>query len=141
MIDFGLAEKFLNVKRNPKEKVGMVGTARYTSINSQLGFQQSRKDDLESIGYMMVFFLKGALPWQDIVAATKEQKYNLILQIKMNTSIEKLCEGVPSEVMGYFRYVKNLGFDERIASVTRSQLQVHLENLQDFIRVEVLFLR
>ena len=79
LIDFGLAEKYLNVKRDPKERVGMVGTARYTSINSQLGYQQCRKDDLESIGYMMVYFLKGALPWQEIVAATKEQKYNLIL--------------------------------------------------------------
>lgn len=90
----------------------MTGTARYASINAHLGFEQSRRDDLEAIGYMLVYFMKGSLPWQGLGGKTKSDKYNAIKDSKMKTPVELLCKGIPSEFAQYINYTKNLKFDE-----------------------------
>lgn len=120
LIDFGLSKKFLNDKHEHFEflkGVGLVGTPRYTSINSHLGFQQSRRDDLESLGYILVYFLKGNLPWMNMVfpkdqMLASESKNALIMKKKQDTTLEELCQGLPVEFLEYFKYVKALKFNE-----------------------------
>lgn len=115
LIDFGLSKKFIEkgIHIPFKEKVGLVGTARYTSINSHLGNEQSRRDDLESLGYILIYFLKGSLPWMNLNGQTKEEKHKLIVNMKMATSIEKLCEGLPKEFEDYMKYCrKELKFED-----------------------------
>jgi len=115
-IDFGLATKYL--KRDgqhlPQENGHrFLGTARYASINAHLGNTQSRKDDLEAIGYLLVFFFLGKLPWQGIRCSDKEKRYRLILEKKQQTSRKTLCKGLPRPFLKYFEYIDSLGYDER----------------------------
>lgn len=84
LVDFGFATKY--VKENGEhipyaERCGQIGTARYTSLNSHLGIQQSRRDDLESLGYLLVYLAKGDLPWNNLKALSKDEKNKLILQV------------------------------------------------------------
>lgn len=118
LIDFGLAKRY----RDPRtlfhipyrENKSLTGTARYASLNTHLGIEQSRRDDLESLGYLMIYFLNGRLPWQGINdAIDKEDKYAKILARKRTTTIESLCAALPPEFALYFNYVRSLGFDER----------------------------
>lgn len=90
----------------------MTGTARYASINAHLGQEQSRRDDLEAIGYMLVYFVKGSLPWQGLGGKNKTEKYNAIKDKKMQLSVEALCKGIPSEFAEFLKYCKNLRFEE-----------------------------
>jgi len=117
LIDFGLAKKYRSIKthvQNPLiKKNKLTGTARYASINALKGYEHSRRDDLESIGYILIYFLKGKLPWQRINAKTKEEKYNKILEKKMEISSYELCKGLPIEFENFIEYVKNLGYTER----------------------------
>ena len=125
LIDFGLSKKFLNDKNEHIEfskGVGLVGTPRYTSINSHLGYQQSRRDDLESLGYIFIYLLKGKLPWMNINyqkyikpntnMLTSEMKNNVILKIKQEITSEELCSNLPIEFLEYFNYVKNIKFSD-----------------------------
>jgi len=113
LIDFGLSRSFLSEDGHHipfKDKKGMVGTARYVSINTHLGYEQSRRDDLESIGYILIYFVKGSLPWQNLPAKNKEEKYEKILDIKRKTTIEDLCKDLPKKFIDFFYYVRNLAF-------------------------------
>lgn len=78
-----------------------------------MGIEQSRRDDLESIGFMLIYFLKGKLPWQGLPAKTKQGKYDAIKDKKASTSIETLCEGFPEEFAIYLNYCRKLGFEEK----------------------------
>lgn len=116
-IDFGLSKRFRNPKtleHNPYgEHTALTGTARYASINTHLGIEQSRRDDLESIGYVLVYFCKGQLPWQGIKAASKKEKYAKIMEKKLATPIDKLCKDLPVEFSTYINYCRSLKFEER----------------------------
>ena len=91
----------------------MTGTARYMSIHSHLGKAQSRRDDLESIGYVLIYFLKGRLPWQGFkVGGNIKEKYKKIRDAKMKMSIQRLCRDVPKEFEAYMSYVKSLQFSD-----------------------------
>ncbi|KAJ3607838.1 hypothetical protein NHX12_024889 [Muraenolepis orangiensis] len=91
----------------------LTGTARYASINTHLGIEQSRRDDLESLGYVLMYFNLGSLPWQGLKAATKRQKYERISEKKMSTPIEVLCKGYPSEFATYLNFCRSLRFDDK----------------------------
>ena len=115
LIDFGLSKKYINSNGNHIEfRLGknMTGTARYCSIYTHQGIEQSRRDDLESIGYVLIYFLKGNLPWQNVQVNNNEKHFEKIGQMKQNISIEELCSDIPYEFVKYFEYVKQLEFDE-----------------------------
>jgi serine/threonine protein kinase len=107
VIDFGLAKKYRDPKTHAhiayRENKNLTGTARYASVNTHLGVEQSRRDDLESLGYVLLYFLRGSLPWQGLKAATKKQKYERISEKKMATPPELLCKGFPQEFVQYFQ--------------------------------------
>ena len=117
LIDFGLAKKFRDFKNHKhieyKEGKHLVGTARYASINTHVGIEQSRRDDLECIGYLLIYFIKGSLPWQGISANSKEQKYQNIMGKKISVCIEDLCRDLPGEFKLYLDYCRNLKFEEK----------------------------
>jgi len=85
---------------------------RYASINAHLGIEQSRRDDLESMGHVLMYFNRGSLPWQGLKAATKKQKYDRISEKKMSTPVDVLCKGYPTEFAMYLNYCRGLRFDE-----------------------------
>ncbi|KAK6161256.1 hypothetical protein DH2020_004644 [Rehmannia glutinosa] len=117
IIDFGLAKKYRDLQTHKhipyRENKNLTGTARYASVNTHLGVEQSRRDDLESLGYVMMYFLRGSLPWQGLKAGTKKQKYDKISEKKMLTPIEVLCKSYPSEFISYFHYCRSLRFEDK----------------------------
>ncbi|KAB2072280.1 hypothetical protein ES319_A07G005300v1 [Gossypium barbadense] len=117
IIDFGLAKRYRDSTTNRhipyRENKNLTGTARYASCNTHLGIEQSRRDDLESLGYVLLYFLRGSLPWQGLKAGTKKQKYDKICEKKVSTPIEVLCKSHPVELASYFHYCHSLTFDQR----------------------------
>ena len=114
LIDFGLAKKFTKngEHRSFKEQKEYVGTPRFSSLNSHLGYELSRRDDLESFGYILVYFLRGFLPWQNLKAKDKNEKHEKIRELKRKIKIEDLCSGLPVEFEEYLNYCRGLQFDE-----------------------------
>ena len=115
ILDFGLAKKYRSsrtlqhIKFNINKK--LTGTARYASINALRGCEQSRRDDLEAIGYVLMYFLRGSLPWQGLKVNKGEDRYKKIYQKKKATKAEDLCEGYPKELCDYINYTRNLDFE------------------------------
>jgi casein kinase I family protein HRR25 len=117
IVDFGLAKAYqdheLLIHIPYRENKSFTGTARYASINNHLGVEQSRRDDMESLAYMLIYFLRGSLPWQGVRAATKMQKYGLIMGMKMTTPTEFLGRGLPREFAIFLNYTRSLRFDDK----------------------------
>lgn len=117
IIDFGLAKKYRDHKTHLhipyRENKNLTGTARYASLNTHEGIEQCRRDDLESLGFVLMYFNRGSLPWQGLRAATKKQKYQKIFERKKATTIEELCKNHPPEFASYLRYCRSLRFDDR----------------------------
>jgi serine/threonine protein kinase len=116
IIDFGLAKKFLSstgVHIKYREGKSLTGTARYASINTHIGIEQSRRDDLEGVGYVLMYFLRGSLPWQGLHATDVKQKYEKIKEKKIMTKVEDLCKGFADEFVQYCNYCRSLKFEDK----------------------------
>jgi len=117
IIDFGLAKNYYDT--NTLQHItccwrgSLTGTATYASINAQLGMEQSRRDDLESLGFALIYFALGSLPWQRLKAKTRKQFHSKVMQKKMNTPIEILCRSLPVEFATFLNYCRNLSFIEK----------------------------
>ena len=113
LIDFGLSKLINNDKKNmfifniKNEKI-VIGTVRYISMNAHLGNEQYKKDDLESLAYMLVYFIKGELPWQNLKAKSRREKYTKIYHKKKHTVNSELCNFLPDEIKTFVNYILNL---------------------------------
>ena len=115
LIDFGLSKFFDKNSLNDilTNKKNLTGTPRYASINALRGLEQSMRDDLESLGYLFIFLLKGKLPWMGIDCIDRNEKIKKICIRKIETSSSDLCSGLPKEFIEYLDYCKNLEFEQK----------------------------
>lgn len=131
MIDYGTAKKYIksDTGEHIKERTGkkFIGVARYASLNCHMGLESSRRDDLEAIGYILIYLLKGSLPWQGIEVKPGESIERAIYRRKSEISIEELCLGLPKEFKTYLNYCRKLGFTE---DPDYAYLTALFENLQ-----------
>lgn len=115
LIDFGMAKQYRDPRTKQhipyREKKSLSGTARYMSINTHLGREQLRRDDLEALGHVFFYFLRGQLPWQGLKAPTNKQKYEKIGDKKRTTSASALCDGLPKQFAEYLDSVRSLPFE------------------------------
>lgn len=115
IIDFGLAKcyKSSDGEHIPfRDGKNLTGTARYASIYTHIGYEQSRRDDLECIGHVLLYFLKGSLPWQGLPGRTKQEKYDNIKKKKKEITIEELCKDQPQEFAEFMHYCRGLSFTQ-----------------------------
>ena len=116
LIDYGLSKRYKDKNSGQhipyRENKQLVGTVRYASVNAHLGIEQSRRDDLEGIGYVLVYFYLGRLPWQNKTDKGKPLTQK-ITEKKLTTPPELLCKKMPREFSYYFHYCKNLKFEDR----------------------------
>lgn len=117
LIDFGLSRNYINSNGEhiPLSKNrGFVGTRRYASRHAHKGYLQSRRDDLEAVGYLGVFLGTGTLPWQDLKTegTSKKEKHKKLYDFKKKTNLKTLCEELPPPMEKFLREVRNLGYDE-----------------------------
>jgi serine/threonine protein kinase len=117
VIDFGLSKRYWDARTSEhipyKEGKPLTGTARYCSVNTHLGIEQSRRDDLESIGYLLLYLYKGQLPWQGIRVADPQQKTSRIGEKKLSVGLEFLCKDEPPAFLKYMKYCRSLKFEEQ----------------------------
>jgi hypothetical protein len=136
ILDFGLAKRYrdehTHIHIPLKENRNLTGTARYASCNAHNGLEQSRRDDMESIAYVILYFFKGKLPWQGLKCKDKNEKYAKIKEMKMSMTPENLCEGIPIEFAKYLTAVKKLGFEEEPAYKSYIQMFTNLFKSKDF---------
>ncbi|CAD8149746.1 unnamed protein product [Paramecium pentaurelia] len=115
LIDFGLSKHYINSKGEHipyVKKAGLIGTARYASISAHEEMEQGRKDDLESIGYVLIYLATGNLPWMNLQIDSKDAKYAKIYEIKKEIKIQDLCQNLPKCFYFYMNDVKSLEFQE-----------------------------
>ena len=113
-IDFGLAKYYISEKGDHipfRDGKSLTGTARYASLNTHKGIEQSRRDDLESIGHVLLYLIRGSLPWQGLPCRNKNEKYALIKKKKIETPLEDLCKGYPHEFKEFMLYCRSLKFE------------------------------
>lgn len=117
IIDYGLAKRIFHGRSNEHVAFAtnkrLTGTARYASLNTHFGYEQSRRDDLESLGYTLIYLMRGRLPWQGVSMKNKQERYDSIRECKMDLSLSTICSGLPEEMARYMGYCRNLNFDQR----------------------------
>lgn len=119
LVDFGLAKRYKDQKTDEhipfKKDKNLTGTARYASLWTHRGIEQSRRDDLECLGYMLIYLFRGSLPWQGVREHDKKVKYEKILKFKEQWGIQRLCQDaeLPEEFVTYFEIVRSFQFDEK----------------------------
>ncbi|XP_020766148.2 casein kinase I-like [Odocoileus virginianus] len=116
LIDFGLAKKYRDPSTGQhiryRKGKSLTGTPLYASIRAHLGSEQSRRDDMESLGYVLMYFNRGSLPWQGLKAATVKQKREKISEMKRATPVDVLCDGFPIQFAMYLKHCRGLSFEE-----------------------------
>ena len=116
LVNFGLSKKYRSTKTKNHVRFSntgrLTGTLRYASSNAFKGSEQSRRDDLISIGYMLIYFMKRELPWQKIRDKNETDRYIKIYKMKKEIKPEILCQGLPNEMVEYMKYVQHLGFEQ-----------------------------
>ena len=136
ILDFGLSKKYRSSRTLKHYEIvknkNLTGTARYASINALNGLTQSRRDDLEAIGYVLMYFLRGRLPWQGIPVKNKEDRYRKIMERKKATSAEELCQGFPKEFADYINYTRNLEYEEDPDYIYLRNLFINVLNREGF---------
>ena len=136
LLDFGLAKRYrdeyTHIHIPLKENRNLTGTARYASCNAHNGLEQSRRDDMESIAYVILYFFRKKLPWQGLKCKDKNEKHAKIKEIKMSMTPEKLFEGLPQEFADYLTFVKKLGFEDEPAYKNYIQMFNKLFKAKEF---------
>jgi serine/threonine protein kinase len=116
LIDFGLSKKYRSSRTGKHVKFSIpkriTGTARFSSLNSLRGCQVSRRDDLEAAAYVIIYLMRGGLPWENIEALNKYQKYRKIYRLKVLYTPEKLCQNLPKEMAEFLSYTRSLDFEQ-----------------------------
>ena len=115
IIDFGLAKKYKSDRGNHVKfsiNKHITGTPRFCSINSLRGVEQSRRDDLESLSYLILYFLRGSLPWQGLKISSRSKRFKTISNLKKTVKLENLCANFPPEILLFCKYTRKLGFTE-----------------------------
>ena len=121
LIDYGLAKRFAIPETNSHaeycDNKALKGTVRYISINTHLGVDQSRRDDMQSIGYILVYLALGRLPWQNVLRSQDRQEgYKKVMMLKMSNTFEDITEGIPEPLrtclLEYLFYVNSLMYHE-----------------------------
>ena len=117
IIDFGLCKKYRSTRTGKhiifSKTKKFIGTLEFCSINSMKGLEMTRRDDMESIGYMLIYLIKGTLPWICFENSPFLEKYEKVYKIKANISNEELCKDLPIEICKYMKYVKSLKYEEQ----------------------------
>ena len=136
LLDFGLAKRYrdeyTHIHIPLKENRNLTGTARYASCNAHNGLEQSRRDDMESIAYVILYFFRKKLPWQGLKCKDKNEKHAKIKELKMSITPEKLFEGIPKEFADYLTMVKKLGFEDEPAYKSYIQMFNKLFKAKEF---------
>jgi serine/threonine protein kinase len=109
LIDFGLSKEFRDPDTHRhipcKASLGVMGTATFASLYNHIGLELGRRDDLESLAYILIYFLRGRLPWQDL------ESDDLVVECKQTTPTQDLCQGLPMEFRIFLEYSRSLPFD------------------------------
>lgn len=123
LIDFGLSKCYVHPETHVhipfQTGKSLIGTPRYASVNNHLGIEQSRRDDLESLAYLLLYFLGGRLPWQETERAKSAVKkkggvsFQDIAEWKQQVSASNICPGAPKELVALVQYSQALGFYEK----------------------------
>ena len=150
LLDFGLAKKYRSSKTLEQKPMmknkKLTGTARYASINALKGYDQSRRDDLESVGYVLAYLLRGNLPWQGIVVKTKEEKYAKILYKKQYITPEQLLNGYSSELVNFIKYCRYLEYEQEpnydyltglFVNIIKNDLKEEIDYKYDWIKNDI----
>ena len=116
IIDFGLSKRYIDKNTNKhipyKEGKGLTGTARYVSLFTHYGIEQSRRDDIEGIAYNLIYLAKGKLPWQGVKTKNKKEKHKRIMESKIAYTPEILCKHLPEELLKLLKYARKLEFED-----------------------------